>query len=102
MVVPLCKYWALVYEHAGLYYGYYNGRPSVYESSNEGGVQFKLIDTWTKKDLYVGIHRSRVDAATITKKFDAFIVKYGTNGKTPVQLQPTRQIHRQRLVPARN
>ena len=83
MIVPLCKYWALVYEHAGLYYGYYNGRLSVYESSNEGGVQLKFIETWTKKDLYVGIHRSRVDAATITKKLDAFVAKYGTNGQTP-------------------
>ena len=83
IVVPLCKYWALVYEHAGLYYGYYNGRLSVYESSNEGGVQFKFIETWTKKDLYVGMHRSRVDAATIAKKFDALVAKYGTNGRTP-------------------
>lgn len=83
MVVPLCKYWALVYEHAGLYYGYYHGRLSVYESSNEGGVQFKYIETWTKKDLYVGIYRGRVDAATIAKKFDALVTKYGTNGKTP-------------------
>jgi len=83
MVVPLCKYWALVYEHAGLYYGYYNGKLRVYESSNEGGVQFKLVDTWKTANYYVGIHRSRVDATTIAKKFDALVAKYGTNGKTP-------------------
>ena len=83
IVVPLCKYWALVYEHAGLYYGYYGGKLRVYESSNEGGVQFRHIDTWTKKDLYVGMHRSRVDAATIAKKFDALVAKYGTDGRTP-------------------
>jgi uncharacterized protein YycO len=83
IIVPLCKYWALVYEHAGLYYGYYNGRLSVYESSNEGGVQFKFVDTWKSSNYYVGIHRSRVDGATIAKKFDVFIAKYGTNGQTP-------------------
>ena len=83
MVVPLCKYWALVYEHAGLYYGYYGGKLRVYESSNEGGVQFRHIDTSTKKGLYVGMHRSRVDAATIAKKFNALVAKYGTNGRTP-------------------
>jgi uncharacterized protein YycO len=29
------------------------------------------------------MHRSRVDAATIAKKFEALLVKYGTNGRTP-------------------
>lgn len=83
IIVPLCKYWALVYEHAGLYYGTYSGKLSVYESSNEGGVQFKPVDTWKSTNYYVGMHRSRVDAATIAKKFDVFVAKYGTNGKTP-------------------
>ena len=83
MVVPLCKYWALVYEHAGLYYGSYNGKLRVYESSNEGGVQFKHVDTWKSTNYYVGMHRSRVDAATIAKKFEALVAKYGTNGRTP-------------------
>ena len=83
IIVPLCKYWALVYEHAGLYYGNYGGKLRVYESSNEGGVQFKYVDTWKSSNYYVGIHRSRVDAATIARKFDELVAKYGTNGKTP-------------------
>ena len=80
IIVPLCKYWALVYEHAGLYYGNYGGKLRVYESSNEGGVQFKYVDTWKSSNYYVGIHRSRVDAATIARKFDELVAKYGTNG----------------------
>ena len=82
-IVPLCKYWALVYEHSGLYYGMRNGKLSVYESSNIGGVQFKGLETWRVRDLYIGVHRSRVAAATISSKLDAFVTRYGSNGKTP-------------------
>ncbi|MFM2308371.1 MAG: hypothetical protein RLY87_491 [Chloroflexota bacterium] len=82
-IIPLCKYWALVYEHSGIYYGVRNGKPSVYESSNIGGVQFKDLDTWRTRDLYIGLQRSRVAAATISSKLEAFVKKFGMNGKTP-------------------
>jgi uncharacterized protein YycO len=82
-IIPLCKYWALVYEHSGLYYGSRFGVDSVYESSNLGGVQFKPVTTWKTSNLYIGVQRSRVDAATINTKLEAFVAKYGSNGKTP-------------------
>ncbi len=82
-VVPLCKYWALVYEHSGIFYGARNGVLSVYEASNIGGVQFKAVTTWKTPNLYIGIQRSRIDAATISTKLEAFIAKYGGNGQTP-------------------
>jgi len=82
-IIPLCKYWALVYEHSGIFYGARNGVQSVYESSNIGGVQFKPISTWKTSNLYVGIQRSRVAAATISSKLESFIAKFGSNGKTP-------------------
>jgi uncharacterized protein YycO len=82
-IIPLCKYWALVYEHSGIYYGFRNGKLSVYESSNIGGVQFKDIQTWRTRDLYIGLQRSRVAAATISSKLEAFVNKFGSNGKTP-------------------
>jgi hypothetical protein len=50
-VVPLCKYWARVYEHAGIYYGKdTHGIYQVYESTNVGGVQFKPVGTWQLRD----------------------------------------------------
>jgi uncharacterized protein YycO len=82
-IIPLCKYWALVYEHSGIYYGFRNGKLSVYESSNIGGVQFKDIETWRTRDLYIGFQRSRVAAATISSKLESFVNKFGSNGKTP-------------------
>ncbi len=102
-IIPLCKYWALVYEHTGLYYGIRNGRASVYESSNIGGVQFKGIETWRARDLYIGVQRSRVAAATISSKLEAFIRKYGANGKTPynynlVNKQTERALYCSQLV----
>ena len=102
-IIPLCKYWALVYEHSGLYYGVRNGKMSVYESSNIGGVQFKGIETWRARDLYIGIQRSRVAAATISSKLEAFISKYGANGKTPynynlVDKQTERALYCSQLV----
>lgn len=102
-IVPLCKYWALVYEHTGLYYGIRNGRASVYESSNIGGVQFKGLETWRARNLYIGVQRSRVEAATISSKLEAFIRKYGANGKTPynynlVNKQTERALYCSQLV----
>ena len=102
-IVPLCKYWALVYEHTGLYYGIRNGRASVYESSNIGGVQFKGLETWRARDLYIGVQRSRVAAAIISSKLEAFIRKYGTNDKTPynynlVNKQTERALYCSQLV----
>jgi uncharacterized protein YycO len=82
-IIPLCKYWALVYEHSGIYYGFRNGKLSVYESSNIGGVQFKGLETWRIKDLYIGVQRSRIAASTINTKLEAFVNKFGWNGKTP-------------------
>ncbi len=84
MVVPLCKYWAFMYEHAGLYYGYRSiSGLSVYESTNVGGVQFKPLSTWQKRDMYVGIYRSRVSGSKIASTFERLIGKYGYAGKTP-------------------
>ena len=83
MVVPLCKYWAFMYEHAGVYYGLMNGQNVVYESSNIGGVQFKPISTWKKSGLYVGVYRSRISGSKIASTFERLIGKYGYAGKTP-------------------
>jgi uncharacterized protein YycO len=78
-VVPLCKYWARVYEHAGIYYGKdTHGIYQVYESTNIGGVQFKPIITWQLNGQYVGIHRSRtISASTLSRSLDAIVNKYG-------------------------
>lgn len=78
-VVPLCKYWARVYEHAGIYYGKHDmGGYMVYESTNIGGVQFKPIITWQQQGQYVGIHRSRsISSSTLSRSLDAIVNQYG-------------------------
>lgn len=78
-VVPLCKYWARVYEHAGIYYGKLEGFGfAVYESTNVGGVQFKPIITWQQSGQYIGIHRSRsISATTLSRSLDAITQRYG-------------------------
>jgi uncharacterized protein YycO len=78
-VVPLCKYWAQVYEHAGIYYGKDKyGNFQVYESTNIGGVQFKPVITWQQQGQYVGIHRSRsISSSTLSRSLDALIQRYG-------------------------
>lgn len=84
VIVPLCKYWAFMYEHAGVYYGYHPmGFLTVYESSNIGGVQFKTINTWKTRNTYVGIYRGYVSPSKIATTFQNLIAKYGQNGKTP-------------------
>lgn len=84
MIVPLCKYWAFMYEHAGLYYGVNkNYKVMVYESTNIGGVQFKSIDTWKARNTYVGIYRGYVSPSKIATTFERLIAKYGQTGKTP-------------------
>ncbi|MFZ9857026.1 MAG: YiiX/YebB-like N1pC/P60 family cysteine hydrolase [Roseiflexaceae bacterium] len=78
-VVPLCKYWAQVYEHAGIYYGKDKyGTFQVYESTNIGGVQFKPVITWQQQGQYVGIHRSRsISSSTLSRSLDALVQRYG-------------------------
>lgn len=78
-VVPLCKYWARVYEHAGIYYGKdKHGIFQVYESTNIGGVQFKPVSTWQQKDQYIGIHRSRsLSSTTLSRALDTITQRYG-------------------------
>jgi uncharacterized protein YycO len=78
-VVPLCKYWARVYEHAGIYYGKHDmGGYMVYESTNIGGVQFKPVGTWQQKDQYIGIHRSRsISSTTLSRALDTITQRYG-------------------------
>lgn len=78
-VVPLCKYWARVYEHAGIYYGKHDiGGFMVYESTNVGGVQFKPVGTWQQNGQYVGIHRSRtISSSTLSRSLDALVQRYG-------------------------
>ncbi|MFN5060545.1 MAG: YiiX/YebB-like N1pC/P60 family cysteine hydrolase [Chloroflexota bacterium] len=78
-VVPLCKYWARVYEHAGIYYGKSEGFGiAVYESTNVGGVQFKPVGTWQQNGQYVGIHRSRtISSSTLSRSLDALVQRYG-------------------------
>jgi len=84
VVVPLCQFWAFMYEHSGIYYGYRTQKyPEVYESTSEGGVQFKNINTWNRTNLYVGIHRSTVDVYRIAAIFEQLINKYGYRGQTP-------------------
>ena len=84
VIVPLCKYWAFMYEHAGVYYGVNkNYKIMVYESSNVGGVQFKSIDTWKTRNTYVGIYRGYVSPSKIATTFQNLIAKYGQNGQTP-------------------
>lgn len=78
-VVPLCKYWARVYEHAGIYYGKDKyGNFQVYESTNIGGVQFKPVITWQQQGQYVGIHRSRsISSSTLSRSLDTLVQRYG-------------------------
>jgi uncharacterized protein YycO len=78
-VVPLCKYWARVYEHAGIYYGKHDmGGFMVYESTNVGGVQFKPVGTWQQNGQYIGIHRSRsISSSTLSRSLDAITQRYG-------------------------
>lgn len=78
-VVPLCKYWARVYEHAGIYYGKSEGFGiAVYESTNIGGVQFKPVGTWQQNGQYIGIHRSRtISSSTLSRSLDALTQRYG-------------------------
>jgi uncharacterized protein YycO len=78
-VVPLCKYWARVYEHAGIYYGKHDiGGFMVYESTNVGGVQFKPVGTWQQNGQYIGIHRSRtISSSTLSRSLDALVQRYG-------------------------
>ncbi len=78
-IIPLCKYWARVYEHAGIYYGKdRHGIFQVYESTNIGGVQFKNIGTWQQRGQYIGIHRSRsISASKLSSTLDAITQRYG-------------------------
>lgn len=84
VIVPLCQFWAFMYEHSGIYYGKrLNGDIVVYESTNDGGVQFMPLKTWQKPNLYVGIHRSAVDVYRIAAIFEQLVNKYGYRGQTP-------------------
>jgi len=78
-IIPLCKYWARVYEHAGIYYGKdRHGIFQVYESTNVGGVQFKNIGTWQQRGQYIGIHRARsLSTTTLSNTLDKIIKRYG-------------------------
>jgi uncharacterized protein YycO len=83
-IVPLCQFWAFMYEHSGIYYGKRIGQDlSVYESTSNGGVQFLPLKTWQKTNLYVGIHRSAIDVHRIAAVFEQLINKYGYRGQTP-------------------
>lgn len=84
VVVPLCQFWAFMYEHAGIYYGKRTQKYNVvYESTSSGGVQFTNISTWREKNLYVGIHRGTIDGYRVAAVFEQLINKYGANGQTP-------------------
>jgi uncharacterized protein YycO len=84
VVVPLCQFWAFMYEHSGIYYGKrLNGDLMVYESTSNGGVQFLPLKTWKDRSLYVGIHRSAIDVYRIAAIFEQLINKYGYRGQTP-------------------
>jgi len=84
VIVPLCQFWAFMYEHSGIYYGKrLNGDIVVYESTNDGGVQFMPLKTWKDRSLYVGIHRSAVDVYRIAAIFEQLVNKYGYRGQTP-------------------
>jgi len=84
VVVPLCQFWAFMYEHSGIYYGKrLNGDLVVYESTSDGGVQFLPLKTWQKTNLYVGIHRSAIDVYRIAAIFEQLVNKYGYRGQTP-------------------
>jgi len=84
VIVPLCQFWAFMYEHSGIYYGKRNkAYNEVYESTSEGGVQFKDVKTWQKGGLYVGIHRSAIDVYKIASTFERLINTYGYDGRTP-------------------
>lgn len=83
VIVPLCQFWAFMYEHSGIYYGTRGKMQAVYESTSEGGVQFKDVKTWQKGGLYVGIHRSAIDVHKIASTFERLINTYGYNGRTP-------------------
>lgn len=84
VIVPLCQFWAFMYEHSGIYYGKRNKAfNEVYESTSEGGVQFKDVKTWQKGGLYVGIHRSAIDVHKIASTFERLINTYGYDGRTP-------------------
>lgn len=78
-IIPLCKYWARVYEHAGIYYGKHDmGGFMVYESTDVGGVQFKPIVTWQQKGQYIGLHRARtLSTTTLSRSLDAITKRYG-------------------------
>ena len=83
-IVPLCQFWAFMYEHSGIYYGKRIGQDlSVYESTSDGGVQFLPLKTWQKTNLYVGIHRSAIDVHRIAAVFEQLVNKYGYRGQTP-------------------
>jgi uncharacterized protein YycO len=83
VVVPLCQFWAFMYEHSGIYYGKrLNGDLVVYESTSDGGVQFLPLKTWQKTNLYVGIHRSAIDVYRIAAVFEQLVNKYGYRGQT--------------------
>ena len=84
VIVPLCQFWAFMYEHSGIYYGKRNkAYNEVYESTSEGGVQFKDVKTWQDRSYYVGIHRSAIDVYKIASTFERLINTYGYNGRTP-------------------
>ena len=74
IVVPLCQFWAFMYEHSGIYYGKrLNGELMVYESTSNGGVQFTNINTWKDRTFYVGIHRSAIDVYRIAAIFEHLV-----------------------------
>jgi uncharacterized protein YycO len=84
VVVPLCQFWAFMYEHSGIYYGKrLNGDLMVYESTSNGGVQFTNVNTWKSRSFYVGIHRSAIDVNRIAAIFEQLVNKYGYRGQTP-------------------
>lgn len=84
VIIPLCQYWAFMYEHSGIYYGKRNkSYNEVYESTSNGGVQFKDVKTWQDRSYYVGIHRSVIDVNRIAATFERLINTYGYDGRTP-------------------
>ena len=88
-IVPGCRAWAAVYDHAALYYGTVHGVPMMYESTPQRGVRLVPFSRWQQRGTFVGVYRAKKALSNQRSVHTLFVQTYGSNGRTPFNATQT-------------
>ena len=88
-LVPGCRAWAAVYDHAALYYGTVHGVPMMYESTPQRGVRLIPLSRWQQRGAFVGVYRAKNALSNQRSVQALFVQTYGSNGRTPFNATQT-------------